>query len=86
MRLNKASIALTLSLTISGPSQAGFFDNIFDFGEKTTDSVVEGTTSAVKNVGGSIADSASFITSNLTELKIKAKLGDNDAVSVFFGF
>ena len=79
MRLKKVSIALTLSLAISGTSQAGFFDNIFDFGQESADSVVEGTTSAVKSVGDSISDSASFITSNLTELKIKSKLGDTDA-------
>ncbi|MGE4594501.1 MAG: tetratricopeptide repeat protein, partial [Gammaproteobacteria bacterium] len=79
MRLNKASIALTLSLAISGTSQAGFFDNLFNFGQESAGSVVEGTTSAVKSVGSTIANSASFITSNLTELKIKSKLGDSDA-------
>ena len=39
MRLNKASIALTLSLAISGTSKAGFFDNIFKFGQESADSV-----------------------------------------------
>ena len=79
MRLNKASIALTLSLAISGMVQAGFFDDFFNSTKKGADSVIEGTTSAVKNVGDSIANTASFITSSLTELKIKSSLGDTDS-------